>query len=140
MSFASLEPVNQHLATPALAADSISAQHITPAGKKNISIASPRLSLSTRMSSIDLPDADNSPAPEPRDELQIVARAQPTQNHSDLGAAGANNHEATAVTVEKTVESSAEKTYKEENNYLLALALILLSGSIIAFALFYKWR
>lgn len=92
------------------------------------------------MSSSTLPERPSAVAVEERDELQIVARAQPTQNRSDLGAANANNSQETIVAEAKAEETKVEKIYKEENNYLLALALILLTASVIAFVLFSKWQ
>lgn len=134
---ASFEPVNKHLAT--------TASSNTPA-QQNFNLANPKLSLSTHMSSVTLPEAPAATPQEERDELLVAARAQPSQNHSDLGAAGAKagaNNSATnsdAAPNTETVMAAAtvEKTYKQENNYLLALALILLTGSIIAYVLFSK--
>lgn len=138
MSHASLEPANKHLNSPALTKASNARQGNT-ASKQPMDIANPKLSLSTRMSSIDLHEESSATPAQERDELLIAARAQPSQNHSDLGAAGAQESKVAAATVVKTEESKVEKTYQEENNYLLALALILLTAGTIAFVLFFKW-
>lgn len=145
---ASLEPASNHLNTPPLTQDNSSSPLSNIAAKKRIStensinIANPKLSLSTHMSSIALTEAPSAAQQVERDELLVAARAQPMQNHSDLGAAGAKGSakDSDAAPNAETVMAAAtvEKTYEQENNYLLALALILLTGSMIAYVLFSK--
>lgn len=146
--YASLEPASNHLNTPPLAQDNTSSPLSNIAAKKRISsansnsIANPKLSLSTHMSSIILSEAPSAAPQQERDELLVAARAQPSQNHSDLGAAGAKGSakDSDAAPNAEAVMAAAtiEKTYEQENNYLLALALILLTGSVIAYVLFSK--
>lgn len=145
LSHASLEPVKNHLGAPALSKEHISAPLSNTAAKQNIQIAAPqianpKLSLSTHMSSSTLPEAPVTAPVAERDELHIVARAQPSQNRSDLGAANANNSKEDVLAEVKAEDAKVEKIYKQENNYLLALALILLTAGLIAFALFFKWK
>ncbi len=145
---ASLEPASNHFNTPPLTQDNTSSPLSNIAAKKrintenSINIANPKLSLSTHMSSIALTEAPSVAPQQERDELLVAARAQPTQNHSDLGAAGAKGSakDSDAAPNAETVMAAAtvEKTYEQENNYLLALALILLTGSMIAYVLFSK--
>lgn len=146
---ASLEPASNHLNTPTLAQTSPSSPPLSNAAAKKrfnsadpSNIAIPKLSLSTHMSSVTLTEAPSVAPQQERDELLVAARAQPTQNHSDLGAAGAKGSakDSDAAPNAETVMAAAtvEKTYEQENNYLLALALILLTGSMIAYVLFSK--